>query len=58
MVRVNQQPPMHQLAILSSGWAAFFHSTPDGVHHNLFLFPANHYTSSFLGLFFVVFFWT
>ncbi len=24
--RVNQQPPMHQLAVLSTGWAAFFHS--------------------------------
>ncbi len=22
---VNQQPPMHQLAVLSMGWAAFFH---------------------------------
>jgi len=36
--RVNQQPPMHQLAVLSTGWAAFFHSAPDGVHHNPFFF--------------------
>jgi hypothetical protein len=35
---VHQQPPMHQLAILSTGCAAFFHSAPDGVHHSLFFF--------------------
>jgi hypothetical protein len=35
--RVNQQPPMHQLAILSTGWAAFFLWAPDGVHHNKLL---------------------
>ncbi len=29
LARVNQHPPMHQLAILSIGWAAFFHPTPD-----------------------------
>jgi hypothetical protein len=34
--RVNQQPPMQQLAVLSTGWAAFFHSAPDGVHHSPF----------------------
>ncbi len=36
--KVHQQPPMHQLAILSTGCAAFFHSAPDGVHHSLFFF--------------------
>jgi hypothetical protein len=34
--KVNQQPPMQQLAILSTKWAAIFHSTLDGVHHNPF----------------------
>ncbi len=29
---VNQQPPMHQLAILSTGWAVCCHSASDGVH--------------------------
>jgi len=24
--KVNQHPPVHQLAVLSMGWAAFFHS--------------------------------
>jgi hypothetical protein len=24
LARVNEQPPMHQLAVLSTGWAAFF----------------------------------
>jgi len=28
---------MHQLVILSIGWAVFFHSMLDGVHHNPFL---------------------
>jgi hypothetical protein len=42
--RVNQQPPMHQLAILSTGWVAFFHSAPDGVHLSPFLFAADHCT--------------
>jgi hypothetical protein len=36
--RVNQQPSMHQLAILSTGWAASFHSMSDGVHHSPFIF--------------------
>jgi hypothetical protein len=29
---------MHQLAILSPGWAVFFHSASDEVHHSLVLF--------------------
>jgi hypothetical protein len=29
---------MHHLAVLSTGWAAFFHSAPYGVHHSPFLF--------------------
>jgi hypothetical protein len=42
---VNQQPPMHQLVILDSiGWATFFHSTLDGVHHSSFLFSIDHCT--------------
>jgi hypothetical protein len=49
--RVNQQPPMHQLAVLSTGWVAFFHSAPDGVHHNWFLFVANHCTFFFFFFF-------
>ncbi len=36
--RVNQQPPMDQLAVLSTGCLAFFHSAPDGVHNSSFLF--------------------
>ncbi len=35
MAIVNQKPPMHQLAVLSTGWVAFFHSALDGVHHSL-----------------------
>ncbi len=47
--RVNQHPPMHQLAVLSTGWAVFFHSAPDGVHHSpfFFFFAADHCTSFF-----------
>ncbi len=30
VARVNQQPPMHQLAVLSTGWAVFFHSASNG----------------------------
>jgi len=45
--RVNWQPPMHQLPILSTGWAAFFHSTSDGVHPSPFCFVANHCTLFF-----------
>ncbi len=33
---------MHQLVVLSSGWAAFFHSTQDGVHHTPFFFATDH----------------
>jgi len=47
MGRVNQQPPMHQLAILSTGWGAFFHLALDGVHHNPFIFVADHCTFFF-----------
>jgi hypothetical protein len=36
MAKMNQQPPMHQLVILSTGWAAFFHSMLDGVRHSHF----------------------
>jgi hypothetical protein len=43
LARMNQHPPMHQLAILSTKWVAFFHSAPDGVHHNPFLFAIDHY---------------
>ncbi len=39
--RVNQQPAMHQLAVLSIGWVAFFHLTSDEVHHSPFLFPVD-----------------
>jgi hypothetical protein len=42
---------MHQLAILSTGWVAFFHLALDGAHHSRFLFAADHYT------FFYFFFW-
>ncbi len=51
MAKVNQQPPMHQLAVLSTGCLAFFHSAPNGVHRNPFLFAADHCT------FFYFFFW-
>jgi hypothetical protein len=44
---VNQQPPMHQLAVLFTGWVAFFHLAPNGVHLNPFLFVANHCTFFF-----------
>ncbi len=40
--KVDQQPLMHQLVILSTRWATFFHSTSDGVHHNPFLFNLDH----------------
>ncbi len=45
--RMNQQPPMHQLAVLSTGWGAFFHLVLDGVHHSPFLFAVDHYTFFF-----------
>ncbi len=31
---VNQQPLVHQFPDLSTGWVAFLHSAPDGVHHS------------------------
>jgi hypothetical protein len=49
--RVNQQPLMHQLAVLSTGWVAFFHSALDGVHRSPFLFAVDRCT------FFFFFFW-
>jgi hypothetical protein len=45
--RVNQHPPMRQLAILSMGWAAFFH--PASISQLFFGFWP---MSFFLGLFF------
>jgi hypothetical protein len=54
LARVNQQPPMHQLAILSTGWAVFFCSAPDGVHHSSFFFAADHFTFYFLFFFIFV----
>ncbi len=47
MAIMNQQPLMHQLAILSTRWPAFFHSTLNGVHHSPFFFIVDHCT--FLG---------
>jgi len=47
---------MHQLAVLSTGWAAFFHSTSNEVHHSPFLFVADHCTFVFLGFVFGYFF--
>ncbi len=52
-VRLNQQPPMHQLVILSTGWALFYHSALDGVHHSPSFFVADHYI--FFFFFFLVF---
>jgi hypothetical protein len=46
---VNQQPPMHQLAVLSTGWTTFFHSMSNGVHHNPFFFPLQTTVFIFLG---------
>ncbi len=54
--RVNQQSPMHQLAVLSTGWATFFHSVPDGVQHNPLPFTADHYIYIIFGLFFIALF--
>jgi len=34
---------MHQLVVLSTGWAVVFYSTLDGVHHNPFIFVVDHY---------------
>ncbi len=55
LARVNQQLPMHQFADLSFGWAVFFHLTSNGVHHNSFLFAADHCTF-FWGFVFCCFF--
>jgi len=46
---------MDQLVVLSTGWVAFFHSAPDGVHHSRFLSGADHCTFFFLFLFLAVF---
>jgi hypothetical protein len=35
---------MHQLAVLSTRWAAFFHSAPDEVHHTPFFLVTDHCT--------------
>jgi hypothetical protein len=53
--RVNKQSSMHQLAVLSTGWAVFFHSMSDGVHHSQFFFTVDHFFFFFgfvLGYFF------
>jgi len=54
VARVNQQPPMHQLVVVSTGWAAIFHLVSDGVHHITFHFFADHCPFFFLG-FLVIF---
>jgi hypothetical protein len=36
LAKVNQQLLMHQLAVMSIGWAMFLHLLLDGVHHNPF----------------------
>jgi hypothetical protein len=41
--KMNQQPLMHQLAILSIGWAMLFHFVPNEVHHSPLLFYADHW---------------
>ncbi len=56
--RVNQQPPMHQLVVLSTGWAPFFYSASDGVLLQSIscLFAGDHCTFFFwfvLGCFFL-----
>jgi hypothetical protein len=51
--RVNQQPPMHQLAVLSTRWAVFFHSTSNGVHQSPFLFVVDHYILFLWAIFFL-----
>jgi hypothetical protein len=35
MMKVNQHSPVHQLAILSIGWAAFFHLALDPALTNI-----------------------
>jgi hypothetical protein len=49
--RVNQQPPMHQLVVLSCGWVVFFHMAPNEVHHDPFFFATEHCIYLFLFLF-------
>ncbi len=39
---MNHQPLMHQLAVLSIGWVAFFHSKPSAVYHSPLFFAADH----------------
>ncbi len=39
---------MHQLAVLSTGWVAFFNLALDGVHDSPFLFAVDHCTFFFL----------
>jgi hypothetical protein len=39
--RVNQHPPMQQLAILPIGWAAFLHPVPDPPLTNQHCTPVN-----------------
>jgi len=36
------------LVVSSIGWVAFFHSTPNGVHHSPFLFVVDHYIFIFI----------
>jgi len=53
---VNQQPPVHQFPVLSTGWTAFLHSAPDGVHRRPYFFLLLTTVISFLyffGLFFL-----
>jgi hypothetical protein len=45
---------MHQSVVLSTGWAMFFHSAPNAVHHSPFFFFVDHCTFLFF-LFLVVF---
>jgi hypothetical protein len=46
---------MHQLAIMSTGWGAFFHLALDGVHHSPFLFAADHCIYLFIFWFLAIF---
>jgi hypothetical protein len=42
---------MHQLAVLSTGWAAFFHLAQDGVYHSPFFFATDHRIFFYLFIF-------
>jgi hypothetical protein len=47
---------MHQLTVLLTRWAMFFHLASDGIHHSSFFFIVDHYTFFFgfvLGCFFL-----